>query len=273
MTLVLLLSLLLAPACKSGSSQKKGSSTKKATSEKPDSEEDAGPSAQELFAAGNKHLDERDWEAAVDAYRSALEKNAERWDVHLNLAIALSEMGKFNEALDAIEGSLAKGGDEQPEVYFNLGNIYQERGLYRQAVKAYRTSLAHREETDLDTLVNIAAALTILGEKSKAKSTYEKAQKLAPQDPRIQHGFAVLLHLEGEHKKSIDAYQQLHSMAPDYAAGYFDEASPHVEIEDFRGAIDALQRYLEVAPDGPYAQKAKKLIDIYREQAESSSPQ
>ncbi|MFB6350903.1 MAG: tetratricopeptide repeat protein, partial [Bradymonadaceae bacterium] len=158
-------------------------------------------------------------------------------------------------------------------VYYNLGNIYQKRGMYDQAIKAYRTSLSYRDDIDVDTLVNIGGALTILGKRDAARTAYERARKKAPRDPRVPHGLAILLHLDGEYQAALDTYGQLHSMAPDYARAYYDKARPLLELDRTRDAIGALEQYLELAPDGDYAQKARERIKTYEEQLENRDPQ
>jgi tetratricopeptide (TPR) repeat protein len=256
-----------ASACSSTSLSKSDSSSQpKATADEPES----GPSAQELFVKGNEFLDRGEWERAIETYDEAL-KREKRWDLYLNKAIAHSSNTQFEAALDAIEKSLAHGGQDRASVYFNLGNVYQNRGLYNHALKAYRASLAHRDDLDADTLVNIGSTLTILGRYEDAKTTYERAEKLAPNDPRIKHGFAVLLYMEDEDQKSLDAFNQLLSMAPEYADGYYDRAHVRARQDDYRRAIEDLKRYLELEPKSHRKAKVEALIDTYRGKVEGAA--
>lgn len=248
-------------ACSSSSSTKDDPAATEATAESPDS----GKSAREWFAQGNRHLDERQWEQAIDSYESALKKNSERADIYRNLGIARASNNDFEKAIEAFENALTHGGDDDPEVYYNLGNVYQQRGLYDPALKAYRTSLSYRDDLDVDTLVNIGVVLTVLDEREKAREAYERAQQLAPRDPRIQHGIATLLYLEQEPRQALDAYSQVHSMDSEYAPAYYDKARPLADLERWRDAVDALETYLEVAPDGKYADKAKGRLEMYRD--------
>ena len=271
--LLLLLAVAATAGCSSGTSATKGTEADKPAAE-AEAEEPAetGPSADELFSRGNEHLDAERWEEAISSYQKALDRDSGRWDVLLNLAIAQSSAGHFEEAVDRIADCLNGGGEGRPEVYYNLGNIYQRRGLYQQAIKAYRTSLAHADEPDVDTLVNIGAALTILDRRRQAEATYKKAQKLAPRDPRIQHGFALLLYHGGKFDESLDAFEQLHRMAPDYARAWYDESNVHIKREDFKSAIEALEKYLAIAPEGTYADKARELIKVYRKELNNPTP-
>lgn len=243
--------------------------------EKPAAEAQAPEtSAQEYFLRGNEALDKDEWKEAIAAYQKAVDQDPERWDAYLNMAIAHSQTKDFEAAVEAIDKALAHGGEKKPEVYFNLGNIYQKRGLYEQAVKAYRTSLAYREDADhVDTLVNIGAALAIMGREKNARKTYEKARRLTPDDPRIQHGLAILYFLDQKKKESIRSFEQLEAMAPDYAPAYFDRAMILARLDRYDEAVASLKTYLRKAPDGPLAHRAEGLLEIYQQQARDGSPQ
>lgn len=262
-TSLLVATLLVAAGCSSSNSQKASSNPASASSSSADQNE---TSAQELFVQGNEHLNAGNWDPAIEDYKAALERDSERWEIWLNLAIAHSKSKSFEDALSAIEKSLANGGEGRPEVYYNLGNIYQRRGFYRQAIKAYRTSLAHADEPSAETLTNIGAALLILDEPKQALEAYKRAQRLAPQDHRIQHGIAISLHHNGKTEASVDAFDKLNEMAPDFAMGYFDKAKPLVKADRNRDALQALETYLEKAPDGKYAHKAEAQIEAIREE-------
>lgn len=257
--------------CSSSNTQRADDSSTEARSSSSStdaSEGDDGPSAQRLFERGNDRLDEGDWSGAIEHYRKAAERDDDRWDVHLNLAIALSKDNQFEEAIRSIRRAFEAGGDDEPEVYYNLGNIYQERGLYHDAIRAYRTSLSHRDGADLDTLVNIGSALTILDRLDDARATYRRAAEIDPRDPRVLHGRAVVLFLEGKHRESVDAYRRVHEVAPDYAPAYYDQSAPYVRLDEYDEAIRVLEKYLEIAPDGQHADGAEALIENYRARIE-----
>jgi len=266
-TSLLVGALLVAAGCSSSKPHQASSTPASASANSADKGE---TSARELFARGNDHLDAGEWDSAIEAYESALDVDSERWDIWLNLAIAYSKAKSFEDSLDAIEKSLANGGEGRPEVYYNLGNIYQRRGFYRQAIKTYRTSLAHADEPSAETLTNIGAALLILDQPDTALDAYERAQRLAPQDHRIQHGIAICLYHKGEDEASVDAFDKLNEMAPEFAMGYFDKAKPLVRADQRRDAIRALETYLEKASDGKFAPKAKTQIEILREKIGSA---
>ncbi len=221
-------------------------------------------SAQELFVQGNKALDAKDFDKAVTLYDQALSQDDARWDIYMNKAIALSAQQHFSKAIDAIDKSLAHGGDKHPEVYFNLGNIYQNRALYSQSIKAYRTSLALRQKPDIDTLVNIAGALMLMRQYDKARAAYEHLRTLAPDDPRVYLGLGLAEQMLTHFKDALQYYEQVNSMKPDFAQAWYNKANLLQSIGKRKEAIASYEQYLKVAPDGPVAKRARNRMNALK---------
>jgi tetratricopeptide (TPR) repeat protein len=217
-------------------------------------------SAQEFFIQANGALDQQDFDKAIRLYENALEQDEARWDIHMNKAIAHSANQQFSKAVASIDQALANGGDKEAQVYFNLGNIYQNRGLYAQSVKAYRTSLAVSDTADVDTLLNLGAALALMREYDKSRQTYEHLQSRVPDDPRVYMGLGVVAHAEKNRKKALEQYEQAIRAEPDFAQVWFNKAALLNEMNEQDDAIAAYQRYVELAPDGPYAKRARGRI-------------
>lgn len=228
-------------------------------------------SAQELFLEGNAFLDQSNWPQAINSYNKALAQDSTRWDIYMNRALAYSSDTKFEEAINSIELALDNGGNEQPDVYYNLGNIYQNRGLYGQAIDAYRAGMAVRGKLDLDSLLNIAAAYTILSEIDDARTTLLKIREIAPDDPRALHGLALLLQLEDKIDEAIQAYQHIHVVAPNFSQSYFNRGFLLIRMARFQEAISAFERYIELDPNGPYVKRATNNIDAARRRLETRS--
>jgi tetratricopeptide (TPR) repeat protein len=76
-------------------------------------------------------------QAAVDAFRKALELNFREPRVFNNLGLALAGMGRYDEAMDAFRKG---GGDAQ--AYNNMGCIYLDGGKYPEAIKCFERAIA-----------------------------------------------------------------------------------------------------------------------------------
>jgi Flp pilus assembly protein TadD len=81
----------------------------------------------ELFDLAVDHVAEGDLEAAVTAYREALAIDPDYSDVWEGLSMALADLGRFDEAIEAATRVVQLSPDEQLP-YTNLSRIYQRAG-------------------------------------------------------------------------------------------------------------------------------------------------
>ena len=105
-------------------------------------------------------------EAAMAAYRRALELDANLPDAHLNLGRLLHERGETARAESHYRQALAaRPGDATAA--FNLGVALQDLGRLRDAARAYETALGS-EPGYADAHYNLAGVYEKLGEKEAA---------------------------------------------------------------------------------------------------------
>lgn len=78
---------------------------------------------------------------AIPWFKQAIAREPGNVDAHLNLGAAYSDIGSFDEALDALNFVI----DRRPDDYLawsNLGTVYIRKGNINKAVEMYRKSLA-----------------------------------------------------------------------------------------------------------------------------------
>ncbi len=85
-------------------------------------------------------LEDKDPEAALDAYRQALIANPKLVDAHLNRGWLLHEAGRLEEAERAYREGIAACG-EDPILLFNLGVLLAELDRKDDAAQAYEAAL------------------------------------------------------------------------------------------------------------------------------------
>lgn len=221
--------------------------------------------AQELMVQGNDLLDAGDFAAAARVFGEAASLAPQRWDIHMNRAIALSRENDFNAALGAMEQAFANGGDQEVVTYFNLGNIYQERGMYLQAVSAYRAGLAVVETPHYETLLNLGACYLFLQEFDKAEETYTHLRTLTPDDPRPVLGLGLGLHLQEQYDPALQLYEEAKMIDPTYAQAYLHKARVLGRLDRFSEAIAELEAYLKHEPDGPYQKQVDGWLNSFRQ--------
>ncbi|MEM1347854.1 MAG: tetratricopeptide repeat protein [Myxococcota bacterium] len=202
----------------------------------------------------------RRYRDAADAWGRAIEQNPDNWELHMNHAIALSGAPDFNNAIAAIERAMDLGGEREWVVWFNLGNIYQNRGMYEEAIQAYRAGLSLHATPHYESLVNLCASYVFLNQYAEAQSTCNYAIDLAPNDPRAHHNLALIPQLRQKFEDAIAAYEGINDRFPDFAQSYYNKAEAHVALKQYASARRAFQRYIDLAPDGPYVKRAKNRL-------------
>jgi tetratricopeptide (TPR) repeat protein len=85
------------------------------------------PSKEDLFDAAVDKIADGDLDGAIDAYRKALELDDGYADAWEGLSMALADLGRFDEAIDAATRVVGLTPDEQL-AYANLSRIYQRAG-------------------------------------------------------------------------------------------------------------------------------------------------
>lgn len=138
---------------------------------------------QEAWAnKGAAHAELEEWDAAIGAYREAIEINDASEiaaTAENNLAYALWEFGRDAEALEHAERALEL--DERfAEAWYNRGFFLNERGLAEMALECVENAirLGYR---DADVLEEKVRALEAMGEYDRAEAVQEEVESLREQ--------------------------------------------------------------------------------------------
>ncbi|MBI2955949.1 MAG: tetratricopeptide repeat protein [Acidobacteria bacterium] len=192
----------------------------------------------EYYSRGARLLDQGDAEGAIAALRAALELEPNRASTHDMLGAAYAAAGRDAEALDA----------------------------YHRALELEPREAAHHN--------NLATVLVRRGQLDDALSHLEKAAQFDPDGAatyRFNKGAALLN--AGRAQEAVAAFRQAIGHDPGFASAHYFlgaallRSSPRhptpdgtERLEPRPGTIEAFKRYLELAPDGPYAPAARDTL-------------
>lgn len=140
----------------------------------------------------------------ADRYIKELyELNPDSHDIYVGLAIAFSEAGRNEQALDAYKRSLTK--KETPSAYLGLAGIYRNRG-----------------EFDL------------------AAAAFAKVIELKPDTPNIMKAYADLLRENGKRREALEMYKRSLGLLPSNAQALYHAGLLSLKLGDKNSATQYL---------------------------------
>lgn len=130
-----------------------------------------------LVNKGNKAFTEKDFVTASDLYKEAENDHPQSPEIDYNLAGALYEQGKFEEAVDRYTKALNTTDlNMEALAQYNLGNTYFRMGDYQNAIKSYEETLKINPD-DIDAKYNLELARKMLKEQTKPQQQDQQQQQ------------------------------------------------------------------------------------------------
>jgi len=202
-------------------------------------------------AWGKLFLDEGDYEQAIEQFRAALEVAPEFATARLDLAYALTQMTRFDEAKAEYETVLADN-PASAEGYRGLAVCLAAMGKVQEAVESFRRAVELDPE-DRQTRVGYGKALYYAGDDEAALEVLlpvagaagDKLDKIAVEAV----GFAGLaLGRQGRHEEAVELLERATRAAPSQANLRLGWAGTLVGLGRDAEAVEVLQKGLDLNP-------------------------
>ena len=197
----------------------------------------------DAFQAGKAAMDVKNYQEAVDQFKKANEMDATQNVIWAQLADASLQLAAT-----------------KPE---------EAEALRKQGFDAYKKAIELKPD-EAAYYNNFALALAKAKQIDEARTNLEKAAQLDPPGAgRYFYNMGALLVNGGQSEAAGESFKKAITLDPNYADaqyqyGVFLAAKATADakgvIVPAPGTIDALQKYLELKPDGPNAASAKDLI-------------
>jgi tetratricopeptide (TPR) repeat protein len=195
-------------------------------------------------ARGMAALEARNWNAAVDNLRQAVQLAPSNAVTRLNLGTALSLAGDVDGArrqlLEAVhlDPRLAKA-------HFGLGVLAQDAGRWSEAIERFNAAIEHDGDF-VDAHFALAEALRRTGRAADARSHYEKVLGLNPAASQARFGLAmaeVRLGRFVDARRVLDEGARLHPEQPGFphALARILAAAPDAAARDGQRALVVMQ--------------------------------
>lgn len=162
---------------------------------------------------------QKKYENAADAFRQAFELNPEDFLSLQNLAQALKDLGRRDDAIREYKRSLAL----KPRfgmAWLGLGEVLEEEGNKVEAEKCYQLALRSRIQRAPE-LASLARFCESRGWREAAATNYEDAIKLSPFDAALHVGAAKNLANLGRRAAAEDHLSEAIRLAPNSVEAHF----------------------------------------------------
>ena len=200
------------------------------------------------FNGGMQALEAKNYDAAIDSFSKASVFDPKQEAVWANLARA------FNERADS-----KKKPDEAAARQADL----------EKAVEAYGKAIELKPD-QASLHLNLALALANEKKIPEAKSELEKAAQMDPtQAGKAYYNLGAILINSGQTEPAVEAFKKATDLDPNYADAYYQygvslmgkmQVEKDGKVTYAPGTKEAFDKYLQMKPDGSYADSAKAFL-------------
>ena len=193
---------------------------------------------------------------------------------------AAMESKNFDGAIENFKKASEIEGGDQPVIWANLADAYSNAAkekptdaaaLRQQAIEAYKKAIDKKGD-DASLYNNYALVLGYQKQIPDAQAALEKAAQLDPPGAgRYYYNLGAVLVNTGQNDPAGVAFKKAIDADPDYADAQYQygiyltsqaKTDTSGKVTAVPGTIEAFQKYLDLKPDGPFADSAKGMIEM-----------
>ena len=196
------------------------------------------------------------WSSNYDLWTHAVAVTGRNFIAQDNLGGALLWLGKTDEAYLHFQAA-AEINPLDPMSRSNLGAYLQEHGHMAEAIEKYNRVITLTSDPGLlaATYANLGAAYRKLGEDEKARTSYDQALQLNPNQYNVYLGLGELLEKQSRLDDAISNYSKAVELRPT-DTGFLLLGRALERTGRRSEALAAYQAALKLSPDMPEAQHA-----------------
>ncbi|MDD9944976.1 MAG: tetratricopeptide repeat protein [Myxococcales bacterium] len=235
---------------------------------------------------------------AEEAYRRAVEIQPDLTEALNNLAVLLRARGEFGEAIGLLKRAIA-GDADSASAHLNLALSLEDAGDGAGARQAYARAVALDPDAAM-TRINYGLLLLALGDAAEGRKQLLAAQQgatgnraallavgnglrqvgeggaavqaieeaIAAGDgkptPALYSELALAKRASNDRAGAIESLKAALDLSPDYATAHYLLGNMLAADRRLAEATTHYERYLALAPEGPYASRAKERIAVIK---------
>jgi len=179
-----------------------------------------------------------------------------------NLAVALKQAGRFDEALEQTKAAVRLAPDF-PAAHYNLGIALAERREWHAAVAAYREAI-RLNPSYTAAYINVGNVLVDVWEPERAVAAYRNAIALDPAYPRVYSNLGNALREHDRFAEGLVAVRRALTLDPALASAHHNLGNALMEQARHADAEASYKRAIALTPDHAAAHFGLSLMQLHQ---------
>jgi tetratricopeptide (TPR) repeat protein len=168
--------------------------------------------------------------------------------------------GRWTEARTEYEKLLALRPDLAPTLRMQIARCYSQEGNYEKELEVLQQQLdASPGDANLITLMAQEALKG--GMLDRGMGLLQKIDESTVKDPDVFFNIAVLLLNQQKPEEAVTYLTKSITVDPAFTDGYFQRGLAYLQLQKIPESKADFQKVLELAPEGPQAETAKKALE------------
>ncbi len=190
-------------------------------------------------------------------------------EMHIQVALRHKAEGRMGEAMRSLDLAI-RNNPFSPELLAVRGSFLLERQRVSQALNDFEAALKLAPDSAA-ILTNRAQAYRHFGRIGEALQDLNRAVELNPDLLAAFFNRGAIHYSSEEFDLALKDFDRCVAIDPHAAGPYFNRASAKDALGDRAGAIEDMNRFLEIAGESEWAASAQKLLEQWRAAAPDNS--
>ncbi len=181
-------------------------------------------------------------------------------------AQALIAEKNFDKALKELTALLEKHKEDMgiDIVYLYIGNCYAMKGDFNKAIEFYRKSL-EKFPNNKEIVISIGNAYNNLNDHENAMKWFNKLTIDDIGNVDTLYNIAVIAYNQGDFERAAAFFKKSTEIDATFADGLYQLGMTYTALNKQKEAVEALKKFMEMAPDSPNFETAKAIVDAFKD--------
>lgn len=205
--------------------------------------------AKEAYNQGLAAQQAKNPEAAIAAYKQAIEADPNFYDAYLNLGVVYFGMGNLDEAMKSFQAAAEKK-PENTEAFMNLGKVQSAAKRYPEAIQAFDGALKNAPAAvdSVGLYKEIAKVHSKSSNHTEVIATVEKVHAMNAADNETWYTLGKAYEKLKKTKEAMEAYEKSLAASEVNALAHFALGTLYLQAENYPKASDQFKSALEDDP-------------------------